>query len=152
MDLWTRDKYHFQKWAVESVDGFVTTRKSGDGGVDGRIYFPMPGKVGLQSMAVEVKGGRNVGIGVMRELRGVLDDDAAQLAGLIVMEPPGAAKERNFKKFMAGAGHLEVNGMEYPRLQVLTVKEVLDGRRFKTPGVAARGIGQKSLELPDQFA
>ena len=33
-DLWRRDKHHFQKWAVEQVDGFVTTRKTGDGGVD----------------------------------------------------------------------------------------------------------------------
>ena len=146
-DLWTRDKYHFQKWAVESVDGFVTTRKSGDGGVDGRIYFNLPAKKELQSMAVEVKGGKNVGINVMRELRGVLDDDAAQLAGLIVMEPLGEVKERNFKKFMASAGHLDVSGTLYPRLQMLTVAEILDGRRFQTPGVAARGIGQASLEV-----
>ena len=38
-DLWERDKYHFQKWAVEQVDGFVTARKSGDGGVDGPPVF-----------------------------------------------------------------------------------------------------------------
>ena len=40
-DLWERDKYHFQKWAVESVDGFVTTKRSADGGVDGRVYFAL---------------------------------------------------------------------------------------------------------------
>ena len=38
-DLWERDKFHFQKWAVEQVDGFVTTKKAADGGVDGRLYF-----------------------------------------------------------------------------------------------------------------
>ena len=27
-DLWTRDKYHFQKWAVEQVEGFVTTKRT----------------------------------------------------------------------------------------------------------------------------
>jgi len=147
-DLWERDKYHFQKWAVEQVDGFVTARRSGDGGVDGRIYFPLPSKPDLQSMVVEVKGGKNVGINVMRELRGVLDnDDSARLAGLIVMEPLGTRKERNFKNFMAKAGHLEVSGTLYPRLQMLTVEQILDGRRFQTPGVAARGIGQQSLEV-----
>ncbi len=31
-DLWKRDPYHFQKWAVETVDGFVTTRRPADGG------------------------------------------------------------------------------------------------------------------------
>ena len=29
-DLWTRDKYHFQKWAVEEVDGFVTTKRTAE--------------------------------------------------------------------------------------------------------------------------
>ncbi len=114
-DLWSRDKYHFQKWAVEQVDGFVTTRQSGDGGVDGRIYFAMPEndankRRGLESMAIEVKGGKNVGINVVRELRGVLDNDGALLVGLIVMDPLGERKERNFREFMADAGDLDVLG------------------------------------------
>ena len=82
-DLWTRDKYHYQKWAVEEVDGFVTTKRTADGGVDGRLYFDVPDEKDLQSMVIEVKGGKNVGIGVLRELRGVLDDDMALMAGLI---------------------------------------------------------------------
>ena len=41
-DLWERDKYHFQKWAVEEVDGFVTSRQTADGGIDGRLYFDTP--------------------------------------------------------------------------------------------------------------
>ena len=44
-DLWERDKYHFQKWAVESVDGFVTTKRTADGGIDGRVYFALPDEV-----------------------------------------------------------------------------------------------------------
>ena len=39
-DLWERDPYHFQQWALEEVDGFPTARRTRDGGVDGRIYFP----------------------------------------------------------------------------------------------------------------
>ena len=120
----TRDKYHFQKWAVEQVDGFVTTGQSGDGGVDGRLYFAMPENDAhkrrpLESMVIEVKGGKNVGINVIRELRGVLDNDQALVAGLIVMEPLGERKERNFRKFMADAGDLDVLGMKYARMQML---------------------------------
>ncbi len=51
-DLWERDKYHFQQWAVEQVDGFVTSKRTADGGVDGRLYFEHPDEVGLQSMAI----------------------------------------------------------------------------------------------------
>ncbi len=52
-DLWQRDKYHFQKWAVEQVDGFVTTKRTADGGVDGRLYFDVPDNPTLQSMVIE---------------------------------------------------------------------------------------------------
>ena len=150
-DLWRRDKYHFQKWAAEQVDGFVTTRQSGDGGVDGRIYFAMPEddsftRRGLESMAIEVKGGKNVGINVMRELSGVLDDDAALMAGLIILEPLGEQKERNFRKFMASKGDLDVLGMKYARLQMLTVGEILEGKRFLTPGAVGR-VDQSALPL-----
>ena len=150
-DLWNRDKYHFQKWAVEQVDGFVTTRQSGDGGVDGRIYFAMPEtdvrkRRPLESMAIEVKGGKNVGINVVRELRGVLDNDQALMAGLIVLEPLGDQKARNFRKFMAGAGDMDVLGMKYARMQMLTVAEILEGKRFHTPGAVGR-VNQQALPL-----
>ena len=150
-DLWTRDKYHFQKWAVEQVDGFVTTRQSGDGGIDGRIYFAMPEndarkRRGLESMVIEVKGGKNVGINVMRELRGVLDNDDALLAGLIILEPLGDRKERNFRKFMADAGDLDALGVQYARLQMLTVADILEGKRFHTPGAVGR-VDQAALPL-----
>ena len=144
-DLWERDKYHFQKWAVEQVDGFVTTKRTADGGVDGRLYFDVPGESGLQSMAIEVKGGRNVSIRDIRALRGVLENGVAVMAGLIVMEPLGAVQERNFKRFMAEAGDFEVNGKPYARMQMLTITDILDGRVFKTPGVAGRGNRQWDL-------
>ncbi len=146
-DLWKRDKYHFQKWAVEQVDGFVTTKRTADGGIDGRLYFAVPEKPDLQSMAIEVKGGKNVSIADVRALRGVLDNDQALMAGLIVMDRPGTVKERNFKRFMADAGDLSVMSMQYPRMQLLTVEEILEGVRFVTPSVAGRGTGQENLPL-----
>ena len=137
-DLWQRDKYHFQKWAVEQVEGFVTTKRSADGGVDGRVYYAVPHAQELQSMVIEVKGGVNVGINILRELKGVLDYDSALMAGLIIMEPLGTVKARNFAKFMAEAGTLEILGIEYPKMQLLMVEEILEGKRFQTPTVAGR--------------
>ena len=141
-DLWERDKYHFQKWAVEQVEGFVTTKRSADGGIDGRLYFAVPDAKDLQSMVIEVKGGANVSIGDLRALKGVLDDDTALIAGLIVMRPLGTVKQRNFDRFMGGAGTLEILGIEYPRMQLLTVGEILEGQRFNTPTVAGRHTPQ----------
>ena len=146
-DLWKRDKYQFQKWAVEQVDGFVTTKKAADGGVDGRLYFARPGIRDFRSMLIAVKGGTNVGIGIVRDLRGVLERSEADMAGLIVMHEPGARKRENFASEMAAAGDLEVHGTLYPRMQLLTIEEVLDGARFRTPGAVGRGTGQQALAL-----
>ncbi|MYC34526.1 MAG: site-specific DNA-methyltransferase [Chloroflexi bacterium] len=141
-DLWERDPYHFQKWAVEQSDGFVTNRRSADGGVDGRLYFAVPHAEELQSMVIEVKGGKSVNISVLRALRGVLDYDDALMAGLIVLHPPAERQARNFAQFMAEAGELDILGIQYPRMQILTVAEILDGKRFMTPTVAGRHTPQ----------
>ncbi|MDE0527658.1 MAG: site-specific DNA-methyltransferase [Truepera sp.] len=156
--LWERDKYHFQKWAVEQVDGFVTSKRTADGGIDGRLYFAPPDEHGpislggrgeLQSMAIEVKGGKNVSINDLRALRGVLDSDVAVMAGLIIMESLGPTKERHFRTFMADAGDLDVLGMKYARMQMLTVEEILEGKRFETPGaVAGKGLAQQKILSP----
>ena len=74
----------------------------------------------------------------MRALKGVLDYDTALMAGLIVMQPLGATKARNFNRFMADAGSHEILGIEYPKMQMLSVGEILDGKRFKTPTVQGR--------------
>ena len=137
-DLWTRDKYHFQKWAVEQVEGFVTTKRSADGGVDGRVYFALPDVKELQSMVIEVKGGANVPVTALRALKGVLDYNTALMAGLITMHPIKDTQARNFARFMAAAGTLEILGIEYPRMQILSVVEMLEGKRFQTPTVSGR--------------
>ena len=146
-ELWEHDKYHFQKWAVEQVDGFVTTRRTADGGIDGRLYFAMPNETDLQSMVLEVKGGANIGISTVRKLRGVLERDTALMAGLIVMHDPSHRKGLNFEREMAAAGDLTVRGILYQRMQILTVKKILEGRRFNTPGAVGRREIQPSLPL-----
>lgn len=146
-DLWERDKYQFQKWAIEQIDGFVTTRKTVDGGIDGRLYFSLPDRRELQSMVLEVKGGKSVNISIVRDLRGVLERDQALMAGLVVMDDLGDRKTANFHREMAEAGDLNVNGVLYPRMQMLTVQEILDGKRFRTPSVA-RGKAMVQPALP----
>ena len=147
-DLWERDKHQFQKWAIEQVDGFVTTKKTADGGIDGRLYFSLPGQVDLESMVIEVKGGKNVNVEVVRSLRGTLARDQAQMAGLIVMNDLGERKTKNFHREMQEAGFLDVNGVLYPKMQLLTVADILAGKRFLTPTVAkAKMVAQPSLPL-----
>ena len=150
-DLWERDKYQFQKWAVESVDGFVTTRKSGDGGVDGRIYFSIPDNEGLKNMVLEVKGGQRVNSSVDRQLAGQLHDGDTLISGLIVRKPFGKIRLRNFLDYAHTLGDIQIGDKTYPRLQVLSVPEILEGKKFDTPLARGRRMSaQESLPF-DKF-
>ena len=147
LELWRQDTYQFQKWCVEQVEGFVNAKRSADDGIDGRIYFDMPGEKVLQSMALEVKGGTNVGIKDLRSLNSVLQFENVQLAGLITLREPSARQLRNFKQSMALSGHLRLDGREYARMQLLTVQEIFDGRRFDMPRPAGRSETRYDSDL-----
>ena len=147
-DLWERDTYQFQKWCVEQVDGFVTTKRTADGGIDGRLYFSVPGERSLQSMVLEVKGGKNVNISHIRALGNVLDTSGAMMAGLIILHPLTERRQRNYQQAMAQVGDVEIDGALYPRMQMLTVQEIFEGKRFDTPDARGkRESWQKQLGL-----
>lgn len=132
-ELWTKDPYHFQKWAIETIDGFSSVKRSSDGGIDGRIYFEVSGMADLESMALEVKGGENVTIANLRAFHGSLIADGALLGGFIVRKPITGQKKHNFDKFMRQVGTEIIDGRTYPKLQMLSVPEILEGRRFNMP-------------------
>ena len=138
-ELWNNDKYQFQKWAVEQVNGFVTAEKTRDGGVDGRLYFHNPKTDDLENMIIEVKGGKNVKVETVRALRGTRPKRRAKMAGLILLEKISKQTRRNWESEIEDGFH-EVLEMKYPRCQLLTVEEILKGKRFHTPSVAGRGI------------
>ena len=147
-DLWKRDKYQFEKWAVEMVDGFVTTRKSRDGGVDGRLYFPTSEDDDLKAMKLQVKGGKTVKIESLRALAGVIDEEDYPMGGFITRKTLGRMQKRNFLDFCRTKGTIEIGGVEYPRLQILSVEEILVGERFETPIVRGRSAtDQLRLDL-----
>ena len=77
----------------------------------------------------------------------MLENGEALMAGLIVLHKLGDTKLRNFERFMAGAGDMEVMGRNYARMQMLTIEEILEGKRFDTPGAVGKGDPQQRLDL-----
>jgi site-specific DNA-methyltransferase (adenine-specific) len=144
LDLWKKDKYQFQRWAIETVDGFVTPKRTNDGGIDGRIFFSIDNKKTLGSMIVEVKGGHHIGRKDLHSLKGVLQDSDADMAGLIIRDELGTIKTRNFQKLIASSGFLG----DIPKIQILTLDEILNGKKFRTPYLPqAKGKKQGVLNL-----
>ena len=86
----------------------------------------------------------------LRALHSVLEREDALMAGLIIMEPLGDRKMQNFQKLMAEAGDLQVErtARPYPRMQILSVPEILEGKRFDTPTPMGRALHpQKQLAI-----
>jgi len=54
IDLWKRDTYQFQRWAIETIDGFVSPKQTADHGIDGDIYFNLGNQLELERMTLEV--------------------------------------------------------------------------------------------------
>ena len=132
--LFQHDPFQFEHWAVEYVGGFPT-KKTGDKGIDGRIYFETKKELGL--VVLSVKGG-NVRPTDIRDLIGVLSvEEGAELAGFISNKEPSKA----MRAAAGQAGQWEYEGVAYDRVQLLTVKEIVeDKKRFHTP----TKIGTKS--------
>lgn len=126
-DLFARDPRQFQHWVVELSGGFPSTRHSGDRGIDGRIYFELAH--GLRSMVLSVKGGK-LTPAYVRELRGTLAREVdTDMGGFICMQTP----TRGMLQEAAEAGMFDYRGKQYPRLQIRTVVDLLDGKAFDTP-------------------
>lgn len=143
-ELFKHDPFQFQHWFVERVGGFPAQRKTADRGIDGRIYFEAGG--GLKEAVLSVKGG-HVRPTDVRDLRGTLEREPdAEIAGFLSLQPPTPAMERE----AAEAGNYEYNGIRYPRIQLLTVHQVLvDKRELHTPSKVGTKIwtGQGNLPL-----
>ena len=97
------------------------SKKVADRGIDGRLYFETAGT--LTAMVLQVKGG-HVRPTDVRDLRGVLErEESAELAGFISLQEPSKA----MREEAARAGTYQYGGNHYPRIQFLTVAEILVG-------------------------
>lgn len=140
--LFDESPIQFEHWAVEYVDAFPT-KASGDRGIDGRLYFEMGKELG--SMVLSVKGG-GIGPTDIRDLRGVLaDEEGAQLAGFISLQEP----TRGMKQAAAEAGTWEYQGNVYPRVQILTVRDLVEEKRtFMSPTKLKTRAKSEQTQLP----
>ena len=136
--LATDDRYQIQWWALSLVEarpvggegGSKESKKGADREMDGVILFMNDHTGKAKRAAVQVKSG-HVMAGYIRDLRGVLDGDEAALALFITLENP--TKEMQAEAAAAGVYHSPGWNRDYPRLQILTVADPLNGAEPKMP-------------------
>ncbi len=129
-ELAQRDKYQFQWWAAWMLGAQTyETKKGADRGIDGNIFFAN-GPYGHGRIIISVKGGENVSPVMVRELSGVIQREDAEMGVLITLVEPTRAMIAD----AAGAGFVQRSAHgRLPRIQIVTVADLLDGRMPKLP-------------------
>jgi DNA modification methylase len=137
-DLAKRDKYQFQWWACALVGSkpYGGKKKGADGGIDGYIFFQDDG--GLpKKIVVSVKGGENVSVAMIRDLKGVMEKEKAEIALFVTLNDP----TKPMLTEAVSAGYYDSpTGKSFPKLQILTISDLLDGKaRAEYPDLAQGG-------------
>jgi len=109
----------------------VDQKKGADKGIGGRLYFHDEKAGGkTKSVIFSVKAGK-VNVAHVRDLRGVLDREDAEVGALISLREP----TKEMRSEAASAGHYKSPGWNknYPHIQLITVGELLDRKSIELP-------------------
>lgn len=135
-ELAKRDRYHFEWWALSLVDARPAQdkKKGADTGVDGLLYFYDDESKTPRKGVVQVKSG-HVKVGDIRDFSHVIEREKAVLGLFVTLEEPTGP----MKKEAAEAGFYEpehFKGRGVPKVQLLTIKDLLGGHRPELPRFA----------------
>ena len=125
-----QDKYQFQWWTLGLVGARPAEQKKGaDRGIDGRLYFHDDNTQKSKQILFSVKAG-GVTVSQIRDLRGTLERENAEIGVFLCFEAP----TKPMMKEAAEAGfYKSPDGSSYPRMQVLTVEQLLNGQQVQYP-------------------
>ncbi len=133
------DPYQFQWWALGLVGARrIEQKKGADKGIDGRLYFHDEAdskKRATKQIILSVKSGK-VSVRDVRDLRGVVEREKAQIGVLISMSKP----TRDMRRESASAGFYKSHWGTHPKLQVLTIEELLAGHKIDYPDIAGVNV------------
>ena len=128
-------RYQFEHWALGLVDARPSGKKGADSGVDGVINFFDDDSGKAKRIIVQVKSGK-VNRGQIATLIGDMESQEAELGIFITLNKPS----RPMIQAALKTGVYTPESLpddSYPRVQILTVEELLDGAQPEYPRFAA---------------
>lgn len=122
------DKFQFQFWAIALIGGHSRFGKASDHGIDGQFFFKIDSKTDGLGI-ISVKAGRHLSPSMIRDLRGTIEREHAEMGVFICLEKPSPHMERE----AAAAGFFESSQGRHPRIQIRTIEELMTGRAVNAP-------------------
>jgi len=143
-------RYQFQWWALSLIEAqpLGEKKKGADKGIDGVITFSDERPTRAKRAVVQVKSG-HVHVKDIRELKDIASRNA--MGVFITLEPP--TREMQTEAVSAGYYHSPLWERDYPKIQILTIEELLAGKTVDMPPVIppfpkAQKIAQKEGVQP----
>jgi site-specific DNA-methyltransferase (adenine-specific) len=132
------DRYQFQWWALSLIKarplgasaGSKVGKKGSDKGIDGVITFLDDNSGKAKRVLVQVKSGK-VKSGDIRDLRGTIERENAEIGIFITLET--ATRDMNTEAVSAGFYHSENWNRDYPKLQIFSIEDLLNGKEVQMP-------------------
>ena len=125
-----QDRYQFQWWALGLIGArpLGEKKKGADKGIDGVVHFIDEPSGKPKRVVVQVKSG-HVRVNAVRELKAVAANDA--IGVLITLEPPTTPMK--VEAVAASYYHSPIYDKDYPKIQILTIEELLHGKTVDMP-------------------
>lgn len=145
------EKYQFQFWALGLVGARPAAsdeKKGADKGIDGKRFFSDEAKGGTKTIIISVKGGKTIPATSVRDLRGTIEREGAEIGVLISIAEP----TKNMREDAAAAGfYTSAMGSKHPRIQLLTVQQLMEGKTLDMPsGNQVRGDVHTIKQAPKE--
>lgn len=143
-DLAQRDKYQFQWWACSLIGAqpYKGKKKGADSGIDGIKYFQDDEK-GAKKIIVSVKGGENVTRAMIADLKNTVEREKAEMGIFLTLTNP----TEPMVKEAVTAGFYDSPKGEYPKIQIITIEELLAGRkRAEHPDISSGSYNFKQAK------
>jgi DNA modification methylase len=152
--LASEDRYQFQWWALSLVRarplggeaGSKTGKKGSDKGIDGVITFIDDTSGKPKRVLIQVKSG-HVKSGDIRDLVGTVQREQAAIGVFITLEP--ASKEMTKEAVTAGYYDSPGWGQTYPKVQILTIADLLRDATIKMPPAHGTFKQSQRVQRPD---
>ena len=141
-----QDRFQFEFWAMSLLEAFPREQKKrgADQGIDGVVYFIdlSAGQAGLSAdkaggsrravnkAIVQVKSGK-VSSPLIRDLVGTVEREKAAMGLFITLEEP--TRDMRTEAVSAGFYHSDLWQRDFPKIQIRTVEELLEGKGFDIP-------------------
>ena len=125
-----QDPYQFQWWTLGLVKARPADEKKGaDRGIDGRRHFHDEARGGKTKQIIfSVKAGK-VTVSHIRDLMGVISREKAEIGAFLSLEAPTSPMRRE----AASAGFYKSPWGKHPRIQLLTIEDLLGGKSIDYP-------------------